>query len=297
MGIHSLTKRFNPVEILTYTYILISAAYIVAFFGIHKDTCGLLLYRVIFAAALWMMALASEKYENRYMIFIRYLFPFSLIVYWYPETYYLANPENTGLPESIVASNLDGLFERLDIAIFGCSPAIEFSKTFSQNLVSEIMYFGYFAYYPLFVFTFTYFFFVKPEVAERAMFYCLCSFFIFYIIFILVPVAGPQFYYAFPDNQVPDGYFFSSLMRGLQDMGEKPTGAFPSSHVGLTVITMSLLFKHARKYFYIILPVAVTLVAATVYIKAHYLCDVVAAFILAPLILILSKRIFRVWVK
>jgi membrane-associated phospholipid phosphatase len=243
------------------------------------------------------MVFFSEKYGGQYVKFIRYLFPFSLIVYWYPETYYLANPDNTGLPESIIVSNLDGLFEHLDIALFGCSPAIEFSEAFSQPLVSEIMYFGYFAYYPLFMFTFTYFFFVKPEIAERAIFYCLCSFFIFYIIFVLVPVAGPQFYYSFPDNQVPDGYCFSSLMRGLQDVGEKPTGAFPSSHVGLTFITMSLLFKHARKYFYIILPVALILVAATVYIKAHYLIDVVAAFIVTPLIFILSKRIFRLWVR
>jgi membrane-associated phospholipid phosphatase len=132
-------------------------------------------------------------------------------------------------------------------------------------------------------------------MAEKAMFYCLCSFFIFYIIFILVPVAGPQFYYSFPDNQVPEGYFFSWLMRSIQDLGEKPTGAFPSSHVGLTIIAMILLYKNARKYFYAILPVAITLVVATIYIKAHYLIDAVTAFIVTPFILLLSKQIFKLF--
>jgi membrane-associated phospholipid phosphatase len=172
---------------------------------------------------------------------------------------------------------------------------MEFSKAFPQAFVSEIMYFSYFAYYFIFLGTFIYFYFVKPCMAEKVMFYCLCSFFVFYIIFIIIPVAGPQFYYSYPDNQVPDGYFFSRVMRSIQDMGEKPTGAFPSSHVGLTIIAMILLYENARKYFYIILPVTIILVASTIYIKAHYMIDVIAAFILTPLIFLLSKKIFTIY--
>jgi membrane-associated phospholipid phosphatase len=288
-------KRFNTVELLTFCWILLTAAYIPACFGQTAHTCNLLLYRAVFAAAIVAVAFVAEKSGNKCAKYIRYIFPFSLIAYWYPETYYLANPENIGLPESIICPNLDGFFDNLDRVIFGCSPAMEFSKAFPQPIVSEIMYFGYFAYYPLFLFTFTYFFFARPAAAERAMFCCLCSFFIFYIIFTLVPVAGPQFYYDYPDNQVPEGYFFSSLMRSLQELGEKPVGAFPSSHVGLTLTVMILLFENARKYFYAILPVAIILTAATVYIKAHYLIDVVAAFVAAPLIFAASKQIFKVW--
>jgi membrane-associated phospholipid phosphatase len=297
MRIHSFVKRFNSVELLTFIYILLTAAYILVFFGQSAHTCSLLLYRAVFAAAIVLMMFISEKSGNKCAKYIRYLFPFALIAYWYPETYSLSNPENTGLPASIISPNLDGFFDGLDFAIFGCSPAMEFSKAFPQPAVSEIMYFAYFAYYPLFLFMFTYFFFAKPAISERAMFYCLCSFFIFYIIFTFVPVAGPQFYYPFPDNQVPEGYFFSSLMQRLQELGEKPVGAFPSSHVGLTIIVMFLLFENARKYFYIVLPVAIVLTAATVYIKAHYLIDVIAAFIAAPLIFAVSKLIFRLWKK
>jgi membrane-associated phospholipid phosphatase len=231
------------------------------------------------------MVFISERFKNNFTGFIRYLYPFSLIAYWYPETYYLNH--------EVIIPNLDGFFDRLDILLFGCSPAMEFSKIFPQPIVSEIMYFGYFSYYLIFLFLFIHFFFRQPDLAERMMFYCLCSFFIFYIIFVFIPVAGPQFHYSFPDNQVPDGYFSCSLMRWIQDSGEKPTGAFPSSHVGLTIITMLLLFRNARKYFYIILPVAIVLTAATVYIKAHYLIDVIAAFFISPLILMLSILIFK----
>jgi membrane-associated phospholipid phosphatase len=250
-----------------------------------------LLYRIAFSTALFLLLSISEQFENKFGQFIRYIFPFALITYWYPETYILGGNED-GLPQSIIISNLDGFLDRLDIKIFGCSPAMEFSKAIPQALVSEIMYFGYFAYYLIFLVMFIYFFFIKPNIAERAMFYCLCSFFIFYIIFIFVPAAGPQFYYSYPDNQVPEGYIFSSLMRSIQDWGEKPTGAFPSSHVGLTVIAMILLYEDTLKYFYAILPVAIILVASTVYIKAHYLVDVFTAFIIAPFVLALSKSVF-----
>jgi membrane-associated phospholipid phosphatase len=282
---------------LTFLYIFITAFYILLFLG-ETDSAprvaGLLLYRTVFFAAIVLTALVSERFENRFMGFIRYIFPFALTAYWYPETYGLGGNENDALPHSIFTPNIDGLLNRLDITIFGCAPAMEFSKTFPQTIVSEIMYFGYFAYFLIFLSVFIYFFFLKPEKAEKAMFGCLCSFFIFYIIFIFVPAAGPQFYYPYPDSQVPEGYIFSSLMRSIQGWGEKPTGAFPSSHVGLTVVAMILIYKNSRKYFYTILPVAVILFASTVYIKAHYLIDVIAGFVVAPFILLLSMSVFRI---
>jgi membrane-associated phospholipid phosphatase len=259
----------------------------------YPQTYSLLLYRIFFSIALFIMVYIEERSGSKFAGFVRYVFPFALITYWYPETYNLGYNTGDDLPKSIIAPNLDGFFDRLDRAIFGCSPAMEFSEAFPQAFVSEIMYFGYFAYYLIFLFLFAYYYLEKPCMAEKAMFYCLCSFFVFYIIFILVPVAGPQFYYPHPNNQVPEGYVFSSLMRLIQATGEKPTGAFPSSHVGLTIIAMILLYGNARKYFYAILPVAIVLVASTVYIKAHYLIDVVAAFIITPFIFILSKLIFK----
>jgi membrane-associated phospholipid phosphatase len=272
--------------------------YILLFFGrsAAAQTYALLLYRVGFSIVLFVMVYFAEKSGNKFIGFIRYVFPFALITYWYPETYDLGYNTDGNLPTSVIAPNLDGFFDRLDHAIFGCSPSMEFSKLLPQAFVSEIMYFGYFAYYLIFLFLFVYcYLYASDEAAEKAMFYCLCSFFVYYVIFTLVPVAGPQFYYSAPDNQVPEGYIFSALMRSIQDLGEKPTGAFPSSHVGLTIIAMTLLYANARKYFYAILPVALVLVASTVYIKAHYLIDVVAAVVVTPFIFLLSKLIFRVF--
>jgi membrane-associated phospholipid phosphatase len=288
----SFIKRFNLVDLLTFTYGILTAVYILLFCKKIENPHYLLINRLIFFASLTLIVVLSDKFKNKFLGFVRYVFPFSLIAYWYPETYYLSH--------EVIFPNLDHFFEHLDIYLFGCSPAMEFSKAFPQAIVAEIMYFGYFSYFLTFLVTFLYFYFVKPCSAEKSMFYCLCSFFIFYIIFTFIPVAGPQFYYEQPtvlerNDQVPNGYIFSTLMRWIQDSGEKPTGAFPSSHVGLTIITMSILFNNTKRLFFIILPAAIILVASTVYIKAHYLIDVIAAFIVAPIIFIASKRIFKLF--
>jgi len=89
---------------------------------------------------------------------------------------------------------------------------------------------------------------------------------------------GPQFYFPPPHNEVPDGYLFCKLMRFLQSTGEKPTGAFPSSHVGVTFTVVIFVARHCRVLLKYALPLFVILLLSTVYIKAHYLIDVIGGF-------------------
>ncbi|GHV43982.1 hypothetical protein FACS1894180_4630 [Bacteroidia bacterium] len=98
-----------------------------------------------------------------------------------------------------------------------------------------------------------------------------------------MPVEGPQFY--FTDNQIPEGYFFYKLLSVIQFYGEERTGAFPSSHVGMTLIMLMIFFRYRRSFFYALLPVCIVLVLSTVYVKAHYVIDVVGGVISAPIIL------------
>jgi membrane-associated phospholipid phosphatase len=81
------------------------------------------------------------------------------------------------------------------------------------------------------------------------------------------------------------------MLKLVQELGERPTGAFPSSHIGVNVIILWYSFKYARNYFYWIIPVSVILFLSTVYIKAHYVVDIVGAIITLPLF-VLTARYF-----
>jgi membrane-associated phospholipid phosphatase len=95
------------------------------------------------------------------------------------------------------------------------------------------------------------------------------------MVFFILPTTGPQFYFAPPLNEVPDGYLFCKIMRFLQITGERPTGAFPSSHVAITFTVVIFIAQHCRILLKYALPLFVILVMSTVYIKAHYLVDVI----------------------
>ncbi|MDR2425315.1 MAG: phosphatase PAP2 family protein [Prevotellaceae bacterium] len=278
-------NKFNAAEWASFAYGLVTACYILIFYKQINNPAGLLFHRAVFFTILILMIFISERLPLTAFRLIRYLFPFALISYWYPETYWLNN--------EVIIPNLDKFFDNLDRVLFGCSPAMAFSRLLPSAAVSEIMYFGYFSYFLIFLILLLLTFFKRQAASGKIMFLLLCSFFIFYMIFIFIPVAGPQFYYSPADSEVPAGYFFSALMRGIQQTGEQPTGAFPSSHVGMTLIAVWLVFKHFRRLFCFVLPVAIILIASTVYIKAHYLIDVIAAFVVSPMIYCASKHLYR----
>ena len=230
---------------------------------------------------------------------VRIIAQMALLAWWYPDTYEI----NRMFP------NLDHIFAGWEQDLFGCQPALLFAKALPWAVVSELMSMGYFMYYPMIALVTFYYFFCRYYEAERAVFVMLSSFFIYYLIYIYVPVVGPTFYFEavgiseitkgiFPalgdyfnthTNCLPtpgytDGIFYQ-LVEDAKNAGERPTAAFPSSHVGVSTICM-LLVWHAgnRKMLYVMLPFYIFLCLATVYIQAHYLIDAIAGFISAVVI-------------
>ena len=230
---------------------------------------------------------------------VRIIAQMALLAWWYPDTYEI----NRMFP------NLDHIFAGWEQDLFGCQPALLFAKTMPWAAVSELMSMGYFMYYPMIALVTFYYFFCRYYEAERAAFVMLASFFIYYLFYIYVPVVGPTFYFEavgiseitkgiFPalgdyfnthTNCLPtpgytDGIFYQ-LVEDAKNAGERPTAAFPSSHVGVSTICMLLVWHVGnRKMLYVMLPFYIFLCLATVYIQAHYLIDAIAGFISAVVI-------------
>ena len=230
---------------------------------------------------------------------VRIIAQMALLAWWYPDTYEI----NRMFP------NLDHIFAGWEQNLFGCQPALLFAKALPWAVVSELMSMGYFMYYPMIALVTFYYFFCRYYEAERAAFVMLASFFIYYLIYIYVPVVGPTFYFdAVGISEITKGIFpalgdyfnthtnclptpgytegiFYQLVEDAKNAGERPTAAFPSSHVGVSTICM-LLVWHAgnRKMLYVMLPFYIFLCLATVYIQAHYLIDAIAGLITAVVI-------------
>ena len=136
---------------------------------------------VFMTIALWAV---YRMFPCRLTRLCRILAQMALLSWWYPDTYEF----NRMFP------NLDHVFASCEQALFGCQPALLFSQWLSSPVFSELMNLGYWSYYPMIAATALYFFFWRYEQFGRAAFIILTSFFIYYLIYIVLPVAGPQYY-------------------------------------------------------------------------------------------------------
>ena len=220
-----------------------------------------------------------EKFGALSDTFIVYI----LLAIFYKETAHL---------NTFLFPKIDLILSNCDDWIFGFQPAIWFSEKYNHLLFSEFMFMGYFSYYLMPLIAFIIIWIYKREFFEEFSFIVLSAYFVYYLIFILIPAAGPQFFFSVPHSQITAQGPFGIIVKLIQKSGEAPTAAFPSSHIGIMVIILTLIFKLHKTLFKIFIPLSITLLFSTVYIKAHYFVDIVAGLLSGPMILVFNKFLY-----
>ena len=286
------------IEWFAVAYIAFTCILILIFNSRIHNAGGMLLLR---GSSLFLLCLGYfiyQKYTIRLALMLRVGFQISLLTFWYPDLYEISR----------IFPNLDHVFASLEQSVFGCQPAILFSEKCPSPLLSECFHMGYFFYFPMVATVLAYYYFAKHDCFEKAGTIILGSFFVYYIVFLFLPVAGPQYYFnvigmdsAAAGNFPAVGHWFDSDTTLMDTPGwrggifyklmtfvhqsERPVASFPSSHVGVSVIMMILAFKTRSKWLIsVLMPLWILLVCATVYIRAHYVVDVIAGFLTAPLV-------------
>jgi membrane-associated phospholipid phosphatase len=110
-----------------------------------------------------------------------------------------------------------------------------------------------------------------------------------YMSFGLLPVEGPMVARKF---EIPlDLYWLREVKETLMDATRIRWDCFPSLHTCITLILAQFLFWEVRKLFWVLLPVVVSIPFACVYLRYHYVADVVAGVVLFLLVGMLTKRL------
>lgn len=277
-------KNLNAIDKITLLYLFVTTIFIGLAWNDPENRLVPLGFRIFSILIIYLMAYFQDLFRGGVMTFLRYAYPLGLIIYLYPETDQFNN---------VFFNDQDPFFYRIEELIFGCQPSLVFPDRFPQLWMTELMSFGYFSYY-LIIFGFYLILYLKDfDLFYRITFIILSAFYTYYLLFIILPVAGPQYFLPAPQNEVPKAYLFSSMLKLVQELGERPTGAFPSSHVGVVAIVMWYSYKHIKKWFFILLPVTILLLLSTVYLKAHYLVDVIVGLLTMPLFIVTGNRLYE----
>jgi membrane-associated phospholipid phosphatase len=271
----SKLKSFDYIIIL---YTLLTGLYVGFNYNQIENTGHHLIWR--FAILIFIYLLLNYNSNHKIILFLRNFYPLLLLGFFYSET---------GFFNHLIFNNFDPALVIMEEAIFGNQLSLEFSNTIPYKWFSELMHIGYFSYY-LLTFGVPFLFYIKTPVRfEKSMFIIIMSFCIYYIIFIVFPSIGPQFYFPIEQIIVPDGFLFDKIMKIIIEIGEAETGAFPSSHVGMAVIFIILIAKYFKKLLPVLIFLVVILIASTVYIKAHYVVDILAGLVTGTLFYYISN--------
>jgi len=273
----------RPVDTATLFYILLSGALAAIF--LYPSPVGGLLALVHGAAALTLPFVLRfvERRGSRWMNFFRDWYPTLIFFALYEETALI----NTG---SFVPS-LDPWLSRMDDLIFGAQLSEVLPELLSPVWFQEWMAASYFSYYLIIPGAGLYLWFRNRERFTRYIFTAAACFYFCYLLFILLPAGGPQQFLT--DGRIHwDGIVFGPLLTAMLGTLEVDTGAFPSSHVAITLISVLFLWKERGRAKWIATVLFFGLFLATVYGGPHYALDLPAGLAVGFVFVAISNRLY-----
>lgn len=276
------SARFSLVDKSTLIYNSIVVLVLLIFSARVPGWPWLILINLGIIASILFFFSRITPQSHRALRFIRCFYPWILLSAVYMQT--------ERMNRIFFKDFLDPYFQRFEYSLFGMKPAIAFAERFPQWWVSEYMHMTYFSYYLLFPILGLILYFRRDHQACDEFVFALSStFYVFYLIFISLPVLGAETLGLSP---TPLDGPFTRIMKVIFDNFEKGGAAFPSSHVGLAVLVAFYAFRHlSRKAALIYAIFCVSLSVATVYCRYHYVIDAVAGLITGTFLTLLFSRI------
>ena len=131
---------------------------------------------------------------------------------------------------------------------------------------------------------------------RRFIFTLTLCYYVSYAGYFLVPALGPRIALAGRHAVVLESTALSAaIARTLNELEHTKFDVFPSGHTMIAAAVLLVAFRRARDVFWALLPIALCLIASTVYCRYHYVVDVLAGLILACAAVPIGDRIYDLW--
>jgi membrane-associated phospholipid phosphatase len=183
----------------------------------------------------------------------------------------------------------------IEEVVFRGQPSRLLSQLAPGILLSELLHAGYLAYYPII--------YLPPILLyatgrkgdfRRLLFPLMLSFYAHYLIFIYFPVQGPRYLFPPPGGTLADGPLYA-LTHRLLEAGSSQGAAFPSSHVGVSVVATLLVRRFLPRWFAAFVVATTLLALGAVYGGFHYATDVILGAVYGVVIAWAAPAVRRVF--
>lgn len=250
----------------------------------------------------WGLASIDRASGSRVLRCLHDWAAFPLVIFTYKQVYFMIGPIHQG-------RDYDSLLMAVDRALFGIN-VTEWMAGVSHPFLTELLQISYSLFYVFFIAMGLELYLKRDRSRFRYFrFTVVYGFFISYVCYFFLPAAGPRFTlhdFSRIDVELP-GLLLTPGLRWFINVCESiPPGVsnavalasaqrdvFPSGHTMMTLIAVIFAFRYRLKIRYYVLGVGVLLILATVYLRYHYLIDLVAGALLVIPCMLTSNRVYK----
>ncbi len=224
---------------------------------------------------------------NPFLNILRDWFPFLLLCACYYSLY-------GNLILRVNPHLADETLSKMDAFILGDQPSF-LLEPFVRSWLTDFLYLIYFSHVFFFPSVALYFYVKKQrEKFRRIMMGFLTIMLMGIVSYILVPAVGPATFFADKYTLGINGEILSRTVNYIMSV-KVENDCFPSLHVGVPLLLVFYMRDYCRKLFVPVLVYVFIMCFATIYLRYHYLVDVLAAFVYAPVAYYLNDFLLRHW--
>lgn len=226
----------------------------------------------------------------KYTSWLRDVMPFLFCVTIYTnlhDTIYFVNPHD-----------IHNYLIRIDGWMFGLQPCV-WAQQFYHPILTDYFSLSYMNYFLISVVVVMYLLLVKRyEDMRQALIGTIFCFYLGYFLYILFPAAPPRLTLADQFIRNFSGGWITETQRRIIDINPSSSrAAFPSLHCAITLISLIYAFQFKKPLFWILLIPGLSLVLATVYLRHHYVIDIIAGFALAGVAYWIAPHVDNAWTR
>jgi membrane-associated phospholipid phosphatase len=139
----------------------------------------------------------------------------------------------------------------------------------------------------------------KRDHARHVLLGTILCFYSGYVLYVLFPAAPPRLYleslgmFSVTLRGGPIANFQQALIEMMPNQAAR--AAFPSLHSAVSCLSLVYAWRYCRWYFPVLLVFVLGLLVSTVYLRHHWVVDLIAGAALVPWVLWLTPRFERWW--
>ena len=287
MKARTVISYLSAADLVSIAFLFFLSALNLVFHARVEEWFALTIINVVTIIAVVLLARGAEEKKTRLLIGLHRWYCYLIILLIFKELYRMVHP--------IHPTDYDQLLIAVDRWMFGVNPT-QWIGQFAHPVLTEILQIAYFSYYILFIiFGVELYRRYAIENFDKAAFMIVYGFYLSYLGYFALPGVGPRFTlhdFSALETDLP-GLWLTSFLRSIIDAGESipqshidavnlvQRDVFPSGHTQMTIIVMALGFRYKTKSRWLLLTLGGLLIVATVYLRYHYVIDLIAGALLA----------------